>query len=59
MTVLSYNPFLFKALVMLPTDSSKEATMAAYFLLSKDEKLGDFWKKKDQKVLTFWTKMRL
>ena len=29
MTELSYNPVLFRALVMLPTDSSNDATMAA------------------------------
>ena len=42
MTELSYNPFLLRALVMLPTDSSNETTIAAYILLSSDEKLGSF-----------------
>ena len=41
-TELSYNPVRFRALVMLPTDSSNEATIAANILLSSDEKRGNF-----------------
>ena len=41
-TELSYNPFLLRALVMLPTDSSNEATIAAYVFLSSDEKWQNF-----------------